>query len=203
MFNIKNFLARLLLAASLVAAMAPAGANPVYQVSIDTSSLGTGSAFLGLYFMGLESTEEATATVSKLDGAFWGPATLTGSVTGGVPGPLSFSSLNGGGEWFQAIELGGKFSFDLSFVLGAGTTGATFGWALFDATHYLGVDGDLGNLFLNPDAPIGQQVTMALANTALSNVNVIPEPSTAALMLVAMLGWMALRARRNVQSGGS
>jgi hypothetical protein len=194
MFNFKHFLARLLLAASLVAAMAPAGANPVYQVSIDTSSLGAGPAFLGLYFMGLDGATEATATVSKLDGAIWGPATLTGSVTGGAPGALSFSSLNGGGDWFQAIDLGGKFSFDVSFVLGAGTTGVTFGWALFDATHYLGVDGDLGNLFLNPDAPIGQQVTMALANTALSNVNVIPEPSTAALMLVAMLGWLGMRA---------
>lgn len=195
MFNFKHFLARLLLAASLAAAMGQAGANPVYQVSIDTSSLGAGSAFLGLYFIGLESTGEATATVSKLDGAFWGPATLTGSVSGGAPGPLSFSNLNGG-DWFQAIDLGGKFSFDVSFVIGTGTTGVTFGWALFDATHYLGVDGDLGNLLLNPDAPIGQQVTMALANTTLSNVNVIPEPSTAVLMLVALLGWMAMGARR-------
>jgi hypothetical protein len=202
MFNFKHILARLLLAASLVAATAPAGANPVYQVSIDTSSLGTGQAFLGLYFMGLAGAGEATATASKLDGAFWGPATLTGSVSGGVPGPLSFSNLNGGGDWFQAIELGGKFSFDLSFVLGAGTTGVTFGWALFDATHYLGVNGDLGNLFLDPDAPIGQQVTMALANTALSSVNVIPEPSTAALMLVAMLGWLAIAARKKISRFG-
>jgi hypothetical protein len=193
MFNIKHILARLLLAVSLAAAIAPAGAGPVYQVSIDTSSLGTGSAFLGLYFMGLAGAGEATATASKLDGAFWGPATLTGAVSGGVPGPLSFSSANGGGDWFQAIELGGKFSFDLSVAVGSGSTGMTFGWAVFDANHYLGVDGDLGNLFLNPDAPFGQQVTMALANTTLTSVNIIPEPSTLALMLFAMLGLMAVR----------
>jgi len=196
MIDFKHLLARLLLAASLAAAVSPAAAGPIYRVAIDTSALGTGPAFLGLYFLGLSGAGEATATVTGLAGAFSGPATLTGSVTGGVPGPLAFSNANGGGDWVQAIELGGWFSFDVDFIMGTGDTGATFGWALFDATHYLGVDGDLGNLFLQPGAQPGQQVTMALADTGLSRVMVISEPSTVALMLLAMLLWLTWAGRR-------
>ena len=197
--NFKHFVARLLLAASLAGSMATAGAGPIYHVDINTSSLGTGPAYLGLYFLGLAGADEATATVSKLTGAFSGPATFSGSVTGGAPGPLAFSNANGGGDWYQAIELGGMFSFDLSFMGGSGDTGAAFGWALFNDTQYLGVNGDLGNLFLQPGMPVDQQVAMALADTALSGVTVIPEPSTLALLLLAVLGWMALEARRKRQ----
>lgn len=196
MFNFKHILARLLLAASLAAGMAPAGAGPTYQVAIDTSSLGTGTAYLGLTFLGLAGADESTATLTNIAGAFSGPATFTGSVSGGVPGPLAFSNANGGGDWYQAIELGGVFSFDLSFLVGSGDTGVTFGWALFNDIEYLGVDGDLGNLFLQPGAPADQQVTFAVADAQLSSVTVIPEPSTLALILLAMLGWMALGARR-------
>ncbi|PQO86926.1 hypothetical protein C5614_31345 [Massilia phosphatilytica] len=91
------------------------------------------------------------------------------------------------------IQLGGKFSFDISFSMVPGDIGTTFGWALFDATHYLGVDGDLGNVFLQPFAPDGQQILLATAPTGISGVTKIPEPSTAALMLVAMLAMVAWR----------
>jgi hypothetical protein len=200
MFNIKQIFARLLLAASLATAMATAGAGPIYRVAIDTSSLGTGPAFLGLTFLGLSDAVESTATVTSLTGAFSGPATFIDSVSGGAPGPLVFSSANGGGEWYQAIELGGMFSFDLSFLVGSGDTGVTFGWALFNDTAYLGVDGDLGNLFLDPSAPLDQQVTFAVADAQLSSVNVVPEPSTAALLLLAMLAWLALPRATNHQA---
>jgi len=74
-----------------------------------------------------------------------------------------------------------------------GDIGTTFGWALFDATHYLGVDGDLGNVFLQPFAQEGQQILLATAPTSVSGVTKIPEPSTAALLLVAMLAMLAWR----------
>jgi hypothetical protein len=76
-----------------------------------------------------------------------------------------------------------------------GDIGTTFGWALFDTTHYLGVDGDLGNLFLQPFAPDGQQILVAAPSTRVSSVTKIAEPSTAALMLVAMLAMVAWRGR--------
>jgi hypothetical protein len=55
------------------------------------------------------------------------------------------------------------------------------------------VDGDLGNLFLQPDAAPDSQVLIAAPTTQLGGVTPIPEPSTAALMLAAMLALLAWR----------
>lgn len=193
MFNFKHFFARLVVAAVLAGAWAQASAAPIYRVDIDTASLGSGSAFLGLYFLGLGGATAATATVQQLSGALDGAAELTGSVTGGSPGPFVFSNVNGGGELVQAIQLGGKFSFDVSFAMEAGNTGTTFGWALFDTMQYLGVDGDLGNLLLQPAAPLGEQVMVFDPAGQLSGVTVIPEPSTTALLAIAVLAMLAWR----------
>jgi hypothetical protein len=106
-----------------------------------------------------------------------------------------FGNAGGGGDLLQPIQLGGKFSFDISFTMLPGDVGTTFGWALFDATHYLGADGDLGNVFLQPFAPEGQQILLATAPTSVNGVTKIPEPSTVALMLVAMLAMLAWRGR--------
>jgi hypothetical protein len=183
MLRFKHFISWLTLAAAMTGVCGQAAATPLYHVDIDTASLGSGPAFLDLYFLGLAGAPDATATVTD----------LTGAVTGGAPGPFVFSNAGGGGELVQAIQLGGMFSFDVSFTMEPGNTGTTFGWALFDTTHYLGVDGDLGHLFLQPDAPAGQQVAVDAPAGQLSRVTAIPEPSTAALMLVAMLAMMAWR----------
>jgi hypothetical protein len=193
MFNFKHYVANLALAAALVGACAQAAAAPLYRVDIDTTSLGTGPAFLDLYFLGLDGAPAATATVDHLTGALDGAASLTGTVTGTAPGPFVFGNAGGGGDLLQPIQLGGKFSFDISFTMLPGDVGTTFGWALFDATHYLGADGDLGNVFLQPFAPEGQQILLATAPTSMNGVTKIPEPSTVALMLVAMLAMLAWR----------
>jgi hypothetical protein len=193
MFNFKHYVANLALAAALVGACAQAAAAPLYRVDIDTTSLGTGPAFLDLYFLGLDGAPAATATVDHLTGALDGAASLTGTVTGTAPGPFVFGNAGGGGDLLQPIQLGGKFSFDISFTMLPGDVGTTFGWALFDATHYLGADGDLGNVFLQPFAPEGQQILLATAPTSVNGVTKIPEPSTVALMLVAMLAMLAWR----------
>jgi hypothetical protein len=191
MFNFKHYVANLALAAALVGACAQAAAAPLYRVDIDTTSLGTGSAFLDLYFLGLDGAPAAIATVDHLTGALDGAASLTGTVTGTAPGPFVFGNAGGGGDLLQPIQLGGKFSFDISFTMLPGDVGTTFGWALLDATHYLGADGDLGNVFLQPFAPEGQQILLATAPTSVNGVTKIPEPSTVALMLVAMLAMVA------------
>jgi hypothetical protein len=198
MFKFKHFLANLALAAATIAACGQAAATPLYyHVDINTASLGTGPAWLDLYFLGLAGAADATATVSHLTGALDGTADLLGSVTGSAPGPFVFSNAGGagGGELIQAIQLGGQFSFEVSFALAAGDTGTTFGWALFDTTHYLGVDGDLGNFLLQPDAPLGQQIFVAAPPASLGGVTGIAEPSTAALMAVAVLAMLARHGR--------
>jgi hypothetical protein len=195
MFNFKHILVQLTLAAAMIGICGQAAAGPIYHVEIDTSTLGTGPAFLDLYFLGLAGAPAATATVTSLTGALAGAADLTGAVAGGPSGSFVFSNANGGGELVQAIQLGGVFSFNVSFLMNPGNTGTTFGWALFDTTHYLGVDGDLGHFFLEPNAAIGNQVVADEAAPQLSSVTEIPEPSTVALMLLAMLGVVAARRR--------
>lgn len=194
MLNFKHSIARLAVAAAMVGACAQAAAMPIYHVDIDTASLGTGPAFLDLYFLGLDGAPAATATVWNLNGALAGAPDLTGAVTSGTPGLFTFSNAAGGGELVQGIQLGGKFSFDVGFTMAPGDTGTTFGWALFDAVHYLGADGDLGDLFLQPDAPVGKQVVVAAPAGQLGSVTAVPEPSTAALVLAAMLALLAWRA---------
>jgi hypothetical protein len=196
MFNFKHFLAHLTLAAATLAACGQASATPVYyHVDVNTAPLGTGPAWLDLYFLGLAGAADATATVRHLDGALDGAPDLLGSVTSGAPGTYVFSNAGGGSELVQAIQLGGKFGFDVSFTLAPGNTGTTFGWSLFDTTHYLGVDGDLGNFLLQPDAPLGQQIFMAAPPALLGGVTPVAEPSTAALMAVAVLAMLARRGR--------
>ena len=193
MLDFKHSLARLAVAAAMVGACAQAAAMPIYHVDIDTASLGTGPAFLDLYFMALDGAPAATATVWNLNGALTGAPDLTGAVTSGTPGLFTFSNAAGGGDLVQGIQLGGTFGFDVTFTMAPGDTGTTFGWALFDATHYLGADGDLGDLLLQPDAPAGKQVLVSAPATQLGRVTV-PEPSTASLMLAAMLALLAWRA---------
>ena len=195
MIRFKHFLSWLTLAAALTGTCGQAAATPLYHVDIDTASLGSGPAFLELYFLGLDGAPAATAIVSSLTGALDGAADLTGTVTGTAPGTFVFGNAGGGGDLVQGIQLGGKFGFDVSFTMLQGDIGTTFGWALFDATHYLGADGDLGNLFLQPFAPAGQQILVAAPSTRVSSLTKIPEPSTAALMLVAMLAMVAWRGR--------
>lgn len=127
MSNLKDFLARLMLAFSLLCGAGAATAGPIYSVRIDTATLGGGPAYLGLYFIGLADAAQASATVSNLAGALAGPADVTGAITGTLPGPLEFSNAGGGSELVQAITLGGVFSFDVTFMMGAGDVGTTFG----------------------------------------------------------------------------
>lgn len=183
-------LARTILAVCLLSGAAQAWAGPLYQVSIDTTTLGGGPAYLGLYFMGLADAAPATATVDNLSGALAGVASATGAVTGTAPGPLVFGNGNGGSDWAQAVALGGMISFDVSFALAAGDVGTTFGWALFDDAGYLGGDGDLGTISLQPGA-----VHLLADQSAFSHVTVVPEPSTAALMLLAglVMAWAGRR----------
>jgi hypothetical protein len=197
MLDFKHTFSRLAVAAAMIGACAQAAATPIpmpyYHVDIDTASLGTGPAFLDLYFLGLDGAPAATATVWNLNGALTGAPDLTGAVTAGTPGLFTFTNAAGGGDLVQGIQLGGKFGFDVGFTMAPGDTGTTFGWALFDATHYLGADGDLGDLFLQPNAPVGQQVLVSAPARELGKVTAVPEPSTAALMLAAMLALLAWR----------
>ncbi|WP_169926788.1 NF038129 family PEP-CTERM protein [Massilia putida] len=100
----------------------PFVATPMAQyhhVDIGTSALGTGTAYLGLDFLGVGGATPASATVGNLAGALLGSAAATESVTVGPAGALTFTSAAGGGDWYEAIQLGGRFGFDVGFLSGA------------------------------------------------------------------------------------
>jgi hypothetical protein len=186
MNHFKDLLAKLLLAALLLGGAGQAAAGPAYSITIDTSTLGAGPAYLGLYFLGLADAAPATATVDNLSGALSGPASLTGQVAGSAPGPFVFNSAGGGGDLVQEVTLGGVLSFNVSFTLGAGNAGSTFGWALFNQSSYLGADGDLGTVSLQPGgAPADAYVVNNFS--ALSSVQPVPEPSSIALLLAGLV----------------
>ena len=195
MSKFQTMLARLLLAAMLACGAGQAAAGPLYKVSIDTAPLGSGPAFLGLYFIGLADATAATAIVTNLTGDLVGMPDVTGTVTGAAPGPIAFSNANGGSDWVQSVMLGGLFSFDLSFNIGQGDIGSTFGWALFNDTSYLGADGDLGTVSVQPVLGGNDQFALALAGQ-LVEVQAIPEPGTAWLFLLAGLPLLAFARRR-------
>jgi hypothetical protein len=193
MQTFKHRAARLLAATWMCLCAGAALAVPVHHVDIDTSTLGAGTAYLGLTFLSVDGATPASAAVTNLAADLLGVPVATGSVAGGPPGALTFTSAAGGGDWFQAIQLGGHVGFDVSFLFGAGSDGSTFSWSLFDDTHYLGVDGDLGSIALHPDAPPAERLTIAPDN-AFSAVRAVPEPST--LLLMALSGGMLVALRR-------
>lgn len=192
---LKNLLVKLLLAACVLVGAGQAGAAQQYTITIDTATLGSGPAYLGLYFLGLADAAPATATVNHLTGAFSGKPQLTGSVTGMPPGPLVFTNAGAGGEFVMTVSLGGLLSFDVGFTLGAGDVGTTFGWSLFDATSYLGADGDLGTVSLQPGAAPGANFVVNNVSP-LSHVQAVPEPSSVVMMLAGLLSLMAHARRR-------
>jgi hypothetical protein len=193
MQSITHRAARLLAATWMCLCAGTALAVPVHHVDIDTSTLGTGTAYLGFSFLRVGGATPASASVTNLAGDLLGTPVATGSVTGGPPAALTFTSDAGGGDWFQAIQLGGHVGFDIGFLFGDGSDGSTFSWSLFDDTHYLGVDGDLGSIALHPDLPLDERLTITPDN-AFSAVRAVPEPST--LLLVALSGSVLVAVRR-------
>jgi hypothetical protein len=186
-------LSKLLFAICLFASAGYAAAGPFYRVSIDTSTLGSGPAYLGLSFLSVGDAAPASATIGSLAGALVGAPVANGSVTDVLP--FVFSNAAGGGDLVQGITLGGVFSFDVSFDLGAGLDGTTFAWSLFNDTEYLGVNGDMGSIFLDPSAPLGQQLSFT-ADRQFNHVMVIPEPSSVMLLLLAAAAMVAVRRAR-------
>lgn len=195
MNHMKDLLVKLLLAVCMLGGAGQAGAAQQYTVTIDTATLGGGTAYLGLYFLGLADAAPATATVSNLAGAFSGAPQITGAVTGMPPGPLVFGNAGAGGELVMTVSLGGVLSFDVGFTLGAGDAGTTFGWSLFNDASYLGADGDLGTVSLQPGAAPGAVFAVNIASD-LTRVTAVPEPSSVLLMVAGMLCLMVHARRR-------
>jgi hypothetical protein len=122
-----------------------AWANPLsYLVTINTSAVTGTSGNLDLQFNPgvLPGTQLATASVQSFStNGTLGTATLTGNVTGTLPGTLLFDNQTAFNDDFQAIVFGNSIQFDLILsgpaVLapdGTSVAGSSFGIGLWDST---------------------------------------------------------------------
>ncbi|MFY7863972.1 NF038129 family PEP-CTERM protein [Roseateles sp.] len=167
-----------------------------YHVVVNTADLPNpgSTGWLDLQFNpGLDTAPAASAKVSNFAGALKaGVAAIPfGAVSGSLPGTLLFSNAAGWNDMFQAIVMGGVFSFDLSFggafasAIGA-DAGSTFSLALYgeDQATELGSSATSGSLL---SFDLANDLTMTNNNTTLAEVSPVPEPQGWLLALTALV----------------
>lgn len=172
-------------------------ASEVISVSINTSSIIGTSGTLDLQFNPVNTPQAATAVVQSFltDGTLSGSPTLTGDVTGALPGSLTFDNGTAFNDYFQNFTFGNSITFGVLFSGpaidspdGNGLNSSLFSASLADS---------LGNTLLTTD-PTGALVTIginvdgSLNPTATSANAFFPAPEPASFALLG-LGLIALR----------
>lgn len=155
------------------------------HVELDTSAY-TGTGWLDLQFN--PGLAPGTASVLNFSGALDAGVLNDGDVSGALPGVVVLRNSEELNAVFQAIVLGGVFSFDVDF---AGGLDSAFALALYDATQSmaLGSADPLSGALMRFD--LGQGVTVY--DAALVRA-VVPEPSSW-LLLLAGAAVLVLRLR--------
>jgi hypothetical protein len=194
----------------------PARAGITYDVTADTSSVVATAGYLDLQFEpSPTSTNFATAVVNDFmsDGVLSGAATITGDVTGQLPGALTFDNATAFNDYFQAMTFGTSFSFDVTLdgPTPLGGAQSALNISFYDSTGSTPIlttdttDGIAGQILLNPD---GTTSTVTIPATA-GGVSVLtitpavetvtPEPSYMGLM--GLLGCGAILVLTNNRRG--
>jgi len=197
MFNFKN----LLLSIALLCGAGAAAAGPSYHVTLDTRAHAGLSGLLDFTFLaGNPDAPDTTATLSNFSGAFGAEAGRIGEVAGAIPGQVSLIDAAGDNWLTQAVNLGGIFSFDITFddgyLANAGLDGSTFALSLYneDFSQYIGIDGPLVRFDVLPG------FIMVSDNNDIARIALIPEPSELLLVLTGLM-MMGVAMRRRARSG--
>ena len=191
---------RLSLLALMLAGAAGFAAADTYHVDIDTSAY-AGTGYLDLSFLGYADSDAATATVSNFSGALGSYVELSDDVSGTLGHVATFGNSGGYNDLFQAVTLGGVFSFDVSFsgsfLTGSSSSDTTFAVSLLNDTQtaYLGADQSLVMF----DLVSGQGVTPT-SYSAIASVSAVPEPSAWLLMAGGLVLVVVAARRRNATS---
>ena len=199
MFNVKNFIQRMLLAVSLTGAMALTQAEPVsYRLTVNTNGL-SGS---GYFDANLGSTsaqsQNLTASLSNFAGAF---GAVDPSVSTNYMTTANGFSLNNAAPNYlsQEVTFGGIFSFDVlfsgDFLTATSAETSSLLFALYDSAF-----AQVGNYAGFDVVGFGATRITALPATALVTIDpisasAVPEPTELLLMLtaLAMMGVMVKR----------
>lgn len=193
MITLKHLFSRALLALMLATGAGAALAGPTYHVSVDTQGY-EGSGTLDFTLLGYEGVPGAHAFLSHFTGDYGSTGSLAGDAGGDMASGIVLGTDGGFGTFLQAVDLGGRFGFDLRFDVDPAGEGASLNLGLFsDALgRYLGDTGSLVEFYLVPGTP-----DTIVADAALASVSEVPEPATTASLVfgLMLMGW-TLRVRR-------
>ncbi len=200
-------LRRAVLAAVLAASSSLALADPLsYHVEIDTSQF-SGTGFLDFAFIaGNSPAPGASAILSNFSGAFGALESQEGSVSGSLPGTLTFGNSGAYNDWFHNVTLGGKFGFNIvfggDFLNTAGNAGTTFGVGLLDYTGIAYLGNANGNVLQFELTPLNGGLPASIAGStyaSIASISAVPEASEWMMLTggLALIGF-ALRRRQPV-----
>ena len=190
-------------------------ADPItYNVTVDTSSISGTSGSLDFQFNpGPLTTQAASLQILDFssDGSLAGSPSLTGDVSGALPGTLTYDNGTAYNDYFEDFTYGTTLSFEvilygpaLSSPDGVSTSGSTFAFSMFsDPPGTIPtlttdtVDGFASTIDVNLDGTT--TVTDPSIQTIIASSTVIPEPSNLLLMATGFCGLAGILLRQQAR----
>jgi len=179
-------------------------ADPItYNVTVDTSSISGTSGSLDFQFNpGPLTTQAASLQILDFssDGSLAGSPSLTGDVSGALPGTLTYDNGTAYNDYFEDFTYGTTLSFEvilygpaLSSPDGVSTSGSTFAFSMFSdpagtiptlTTDTAG--GFAATVNVNLDGTT--TITDPSIETSVASSTVIPEPPSLLLLATGLMG---------------